>query len=85
MYKRKENINIFSNGTFVLSLNCSYGDMFAHNLLWRECARTSGNVAARLAVIPLVQVDTSAGMVYLTPREPECVSPIGFKIPSAIL
>ncbi|XP_031481579.1 uncharacterized protein LOC116251433 isoform X2 [Nymphaea colorata] len=36
-------------------LGFSYGDMFAHNLLWRECARTSGNVAARLAVIPLVQ------------------------------
>ncbi|CAN6444246.1 unnamed protein product [Victoria cruziana] len=36
-------------------LGFSYGDMFAHNLLWRECVKTSGNVAARLAVIPLVQ------------------------------
>ncbi|PNX91144.1 hypothetical protein L195_g047274, partial [Trifolium pratense] len=26
-----------------------------HNLLWRECERSSDNVAARLAVIPLVQ------------------------------
>lgn len=36
-------------------LGFNYGDMPAHNLLWRECERTSGNVAARLAVIPLVQ------------------------------
>lgn len=34
----------------------SYGDMPAHNLLWRECDKTSDNVAARLAAIPLVQV-----------------------------
>lgn len=33
-----------------------YGDMPAHNLLWRECEKTSDNVAARLAAIPLVQV-----------------------------
>lgn len=33
-----------------------YGDMPAHNLLWRECEKSSDNVAARLAVIPLVQV-----------------------------
>lgn len=30
--------------------------MPAHNLLWRECEKSSDNVAARLAVIPLVQV-----------------------------
>ncbi|KAJ6830076.1 uncharacterized protein M6B38_126005 [Iris pallida] len=36
-------------------LGFSYGDMPAHNLLWRECEKSSGNVAARLAVIPLVQ------------------------------
>lgn len=39
-----------------LSLVNSYGDMPAHNLLWRECDKTSGDVAARLAAIPLVQV-----------------------------
>ena len=33
-----------------------YGDMPAHNLLWRECEKSSDNVAARLAAIPLVQV-----------------------------
>ncbi|WRX11295.1 Protein of unknown function DUF455 - like 1 [Theobroma cacao] len=33
----------------------SYGDMPAHNLLWRECEKSSNNVAARLAAIPLVQ------------------------------
>ncbi|KAG9446130.1 hypothetical protein H6P81_012258 [Aristolochia fimbriata] len=33
----------------------NYGDMPAHNLLWRECERSSTSVAARLAVIPLVQ------------------------------
>ncbi|CAH9099192.1 unnamed protein product, partial [Cuscuta epithymum] len=36
-------------------LGFSYGDMPAHNLLWRECDKTSGDVAARLAAIPLVQ------------------------------
>lgn len=36
-------------------LGFSYGDMPAHNLLWRECDKTSDNVAARLAAIPLVQ------------------------------
>ncbi|XP_058095685.1 uncharacterized protein LOC131241068 isoform X1 [Magnolia sinica] len=36
-------------------LGFNYGDMPAHNLLWRECERSSGSVAARLAVIPLVQ------------------------------
>lgn len=30
--------------------------MPAHNLLWRECAKTAGDVSARLAAIPLVQV-----------------------------
>uniref|UniRef100_A0A7N2MBY1 Ferritin-like superfamily n=1 Tax=Quercus lobata TaxID=97700 RepID=A0A7N2MBY1_QUELO len=37
-------------------LGFKYGDMPAHNLLWRECEKSSDNVAARLAVIPLVQV-----------------------------
>ncbi|KAG8045679.1 hypothetical protein GUJ93_ZPchr0008g12055 [Zizania palustris] len=32
-----------------------YGDMPVHNLLWRECAKSSSDVSARLAVIPLVQ------------------------------
>ncbi|GMH12114.1 hypothetical protein Nepgr_013955 [Nepenthes gracilis] len=36
-------------------LGFSYGDMPAHNLLWRECEKSSDNVAARLAAIPLVQ------------------------------
>ncbi|XP_043699542.1 uncharacterized protein HI_0077 isoform X2 [Telopea speciosissima] len=36
-------------------LGFSYGDMPAHNLLWRECEKSSGDVTARLAVIPLVQ------------------------------
>ncbi|CAL5391497.1 unnamed protein product [Camellia sinensis] len=36
-------------------LGFSYGDMPAHNLLWRECEKSSHNVAARLAAIPLVQ------------------------------
>ncbi|KAG6722777.1 hypothetical protein I3842_03G177600 [Carya illinoinensis] len=36
-------------------LGFKYGDMPAHNLLWRECEKSSDNVAARLAVIPLVQ------------------------------
>ncbi|TMW88698.1 hypothetical protein EJD97_018222 [Solanum chilense] len=36
-------------------LGVSYGDMPAHNLLWRECEKSSNNVAARLASIPLVQ------------------------------
>ncbi|XVF60901.1 hypothetical protein PTKIN_Ptkin08bG0085500 [Pterospermum kingtungense] len=33
----------------------NYGDMPAHNLLWRECEKSSDNVAARLAAITLVQ------------------------------
>lgn len=33
--------------------------MPANNLLMRECQNTSNNVAARLAVIPLVQVSDS--------------------------
>lgn len=41
---------------FIVYLLHSYGDMPAHNLLWRACERSSGSVAARLAVIPLVQV-----------------------------
>ncbi|XP_022000132.1 uncharacterized protein HI_0077 [Helianthus annuus] len=36
-------------------LGFSYGDMPAHNVLWRECAKSSDDVVARLAVIPLVQ------------------------------
>ncbi|XP_016545346.2 uncharacterized protein HI_0077 isoform X1 [Capsicum annuum] len=36
-------------------LGVRYGDMPAHNLLWRECEKSSDNVAARLASIPLVQ------------------------------
>ncbi|XAR49560.1 hypothetical protein NMG60_11032807 [Bertholletia excelsa] len=36
-------------------LGFSYGDMPAHNLLWRECEKSSDSVAARLAAIPLVQ------------------------------
>ncbi|KAK4420913.1 putative protein HI [Sesamum alatum] len=36
-------------------LGFSYGDMPAHSFLWRECDKSSDNVAARLAVIPLVQ------------------------------
>ncbi|XP_048233337.1 uncharacterized protein HI_0077 [Ricinus communis] len=36
-------------------LGFKYGDMPAHNLLWRECKKSSDSVAARLAVIPLVQ------------------------------
>ncbi|GMP56664.1 hypothetical protein CsSME_00021071 [Camellia sinensis var. sinensis] len=37
-------------------LGFNYGDMPTHNLLWRECEKSSHNVAARLAAIPLVQV-----------------------------
>lgn len=44
-----------------ISLVNSYGDMPAHNLLWRECDKTSDSVAASLAAIPLVQV----GGLYL--------------------
>ncbi|VFQ84110.1 unnamed protein product [Cuscuta campestris] len=36
-------------------LGFKYGDIPAHNLLWRECDKTSCDVAARLAAIPLVQ------------------------------
>lgn len=36
-------------------LGFRYGDMPAHNLLWRECQRTSGSVIARMAAIPMVQ------------------------------
>lgn len=38
----------------------SYGDMPVHNLLWRECAKSSSDVSARLAVIPLVQVPATS-------------------------
>ncbi|KAJ4729687.1 Ferritin/ribonucleotide reductase-like protein [Melia azedarach] len=36
-------------------LGFKYGDMSAHNVLWNQCEKSSDNVAARLAVIPLVQ------------------------------
>ncbi|KAL9305198.1 putative Ferritin-like superfamily [Arabidopsis thaliana] len=36
-------------------LGFKYGDIPANNLLMRECEKTSNNVAARLACIPLVQ------------------------------
>ncbi|XP_057796239.1 uncharacterized protein LOC131012315 [Salvia miltiorrhiza] len=36
-------------------LGFSYGDMPAHGILWAECEKSSNNVAARLACIPLVQ------------------------------
>ncbi|XP_044465467.1 uncharacterized protein HI_0077 isoform X2 [Mangifera indica] len=36
-------------------LGVKYGDMPAHNVLWNQCEKSSDNVAARLAVIPLVQ------------------------------
>ena len=42
----------------------SYGDMPAHNLLWRECEKSSDNVAARLAEIPLVQVISLPGQYF---------------------
>ncbi|CAL5408231.1 unnamed protein product [Camellia sinensis] len=35
-------------------LGFSYGDMLAHNLLWKECEKSSHNVAAHLAAVPLV-------------------------------
>ncbi|KAJ7296762.1 hypothetical protein O6H91_Y099800 [Diphasiastrum complanatum] len=36
-------------------LGFRYGDMPAHNLLWRDCHKTSEHVDARLAIIPMVQ------------------------------
>lgn len=48
----------------VLALKIRYGDMPAHNLLWRECEKSSGNVAARLAAIPLVQVISLLPGIY---------------------
>ncbi|KAL2937959.1 hypothetical protein RDABS01_021408 [Bienertia sinuspersici] len=42
-------------------LGFSYGDMPAHNLLWRECEKSSDNVAARLAAIPLEARGLDAG------------------------
>ena len=51
-----------SSNSIVRDITChctsvdSYGDMPVHNLLWRECAKSSSDVSARLAVIPLVQV-----------------------------
>lgn len=46
----------FHQTDFQFFLVTRYGDMPAHNLLWRACEKSSDNVAARLAVIPLVQV-----------------------------
>jgi uncharacterized ferritin-like protein (DUF455 family) len=34
------------------SLNCSYGDLPAHDNLWSMCERTSGDVVARMALVP---------------------------------
>lgn len=42
-----------------------YGDMPAHNLLWSHCQKSSDNVAARLAVIPLVQVISLFSYLYV--------------------
>ncbi|KAL9261383.1 hypothetical protein AKJ16_DCAP03976 [Drosera capensis] len=39
----------------LLELGFRYGDMPAHNMLWRECQKSSDDVSARLAAIPLVQ------------------------------
>lgn len=50
-----------------------YGDMPAHSFLWRECEKSSDNVAARLAVIPLVQVIYS--FLTLTDRLPLLPTP----------
>ncbi|GAQ81095.1 hypothetical protein KFL_000700310, partial [Klebsormidium nitens] len=36
-------------------LGHAYGDMPAHDLLWRDALKTSGDVTARLAVVPMVQ------------------------------
>ncbi|CAK9861841.1 unnamed protein product [Sphagnum jensenii] len=36
-------------------LGFSYGSMPAHNLLLRDCQKTTGSVTARLAVIPMMQ------------------------------
>lgn len=36
-------------------LGFSYGNMPAHGILWAECEKSSNNVAARLACIPMVQ------------------------------
>ncbi|RVW46768.1 Uncharacterized protein CK203_084503 [Vitis vinifera] len=45
-------------------LGFNYGDMPAHNLLWRECAKSSNNVAARLVAIPLVQVNACFALKF---------------------
>lgn len=49
--------------TSLSPVTSSYGDMPAHNLLWRECEKSSQNVAARLAAIPLVQVIFLLGQI----------------------
>lgn len=36
-------------------LGFQYGDVASHDFLWKECARTSSDVAPRLAIVPLVQ------------------------------
>lgn len=55
----------------------SYGDMPAHNFLWRECEKSSEDVAARLAVIPLVQVFPVFVLVFF-PFRLRCSSYIPF-------
>ncbi|KAB1212408.1 hypothetical protein CJ030_MR5G023950 [Morella rubra] len=52
-------------------LGFKYGDMPAHNLLWRECEKSSDNVTARLAVIPLVQVAPKESMTSTLVRFPK--------------
>ena len=39
----------------MLELDCRYGDMPAHNLLWEGCFASSGDVRERLAVVPMSQ------------------------------
>uniref|UniRef100_A0A0A9D9Y6 Uncharacterized protein n=1 Tax=Arundo donax TaxID=35708 RepID=A0A0A9D9Y6_ARUDO len=46
--------------------------MPVHNLLWRECAKSSSDVSARLAVIPLVQVPYQHSL-FLCDGCPMCI------------
>ena len=39
----------------MLELDCRYGDMPAHNLLWEGCFASSRDVRERLAVVPMSQ------------------------------
>ena len=34
----------------------SYGDMPAHNLLWKDCQKSAASIEDRMAIIPMVQV-----------------------------